>query len=189
MRVYDLEGLETSNDSRNIGQDISKDIGRCIHIVWDTLTFSYKKKIKITIKSLVYIFQEGSTANSLENTSDTISDYKTEKEIHTKECVGGGESHVSKQMIFNAAFASLRSLGNIRNNRPSHLDLLLAFSGNLTHAQSHVTVGGWNLLVSHSISRLLMPFITGRDAIRDTSWWDQRKERETLCGCVRACVF
>lgn len=28
-------------------------------------------------------------------------------------------------------------LGNIMNNRPSHLDLWLAVSGNFTHAQSH----------------------------------------------------
>lgn len=49
---------------------------------------------------------------------------------------------------------------------------------------------GRNLLVSCSISRLPMLFITGQAAIRDTSWWDQRRELETplLCICVCLCV-
>lgn len=64
------------------------------------------------------------------------------KKFSTKECVGGGEimgeqTEVAmwQMNIFSPALPHC-CLRNIMNNRPSHLDLLLAVSGNLTHAQS-----------------------------------------------------
>lgn len=156
--------------------------------LWDSLANS--SLFTVRDEDWVYISRRWPAIYNSDNDSDTISDKESDREFFKKDHVGGGKIMGAQtelllwQMNILSPALSLCCLGNVMNNRASHLDLLLAVSGNLTHAQP--SMGAICLL---SVALAGLPCCSSQAKLQLETHPDETKGGSLkLCVSVCLCV-